>query len=372
MPKTCNVFAQKYIYKCTGAVFGFEITAIDISGTCPGNVGDSPGSLGDSPGYLRDSLGSLGDSLGSLGDSLGNVGDSLGNVGDSPNGSGQLLFVTGQFPTGSGQITFGSGGSKALVGQFAAIKEASFSSTMRILSKEDNIMASKDWYEHAFEALAAWWVNFLLRRPDFEDKYTILHTKATELDAIAAWVAYWVDARHAFDESSKQLTAYFSTIAGNDPNADPPSPFTIALPPGTPAEVPPGIEKFIRDVRREVVGLTNYAKADGEALGFEATALQPIAPGDVKPTISVFGATHDYGITIVVSNRAGVNNWDVYMTRKGGNRTKIDTCEGKSADITITPTTPGDAEQVQIDVQLRKNNANFGQPSDPAFVTANP
>lgn len=60
------------------------------------------------------------------------------------------------------------------------------------------------------------------------------------------------------------------------------------------------------------------------------------------------------------------------MLRKGGEWTEIATGEGKSSDITITPTVPGDAEQVQIYVQLRKNNANYGQPSDPIYVTLNP
>ncbi len=229
-----------------------------------------------------------------------------------------------------------------------------------------------DWYVKSNEELAAWWANFILRRPEFENKYLILKNMEADLSAIGAWVAYWVAARNTFDELSKQQTAYFNTIAGNDPTADPPLPITWTMPPGVPAEVPPGIEKNIRDIRREVVGLTNYAKADGEALGFESTASQPVVPADVKPTIHLFASAHDYGVTIVVNGRNGVMNWDVYLTRKGGNRTKYTTCEGKSADITITPTTPGDAEQVQIDIQLRKSNANYGQPSDPAYVTVNP
>lgn len=233
-------------------------------------------------------------------------------------------------------------------------------------------MPGLDWYTRTIEALGAWWANFFLRRAEFEVKYPILAAKKSELDAIAAWVAYWVAARHAFDESSKQFTQYFKTISGNDPGADPPSPFAYTLPPGTPAEVPPGIEKFIRDIRREVVGYTNYAKADGEALGFEASVPASIVPGDVKPTVKAFPSAHDYGVSIVISGREGAVNSDVYLIRKGGVRTKYATIEGKSGDITITPTVPGEAEQVQIEIQLRKNNTNYGQPSDPVWVTINP
>lgn len=233
-------------------------------------------------------------------------------------------------------------------------------------------MGSKDWYEQAWERLGPWWANFFIRRPEFEVKYPILQTEKAKLEAIANWFAYWVPERHQFDEASKQCTKYMDAIAGNDPSADPPTTFAYTAGSGAPPDPEPGVEKFIRAVRRETVGYTNYAKADGEALGFEAVVSQPIAPADTKPSIQLFAAAHDYGVVIVVTGRNGVNNWDVYVTRKGGNRTKYTTCEGKTAEITITPTTPGDAEQVQIDVQLRKNNANYGQPSDPAYVTANP
>ncbi len=229
-----------------------------------------------------------------------------------------------------------------------------------------------DWYGRTLEEIAAWWANFLLQYPNFESKYAILHTNNTALDAAGAWIAYWVDARHSFDETSKQISAYFYTIAGNDPNADPPSLPVVALPPNTPPEVPPGIQKFIRDIRREVVGLTNYAKADGEAMGFESTASQSISPNLVKPDIQLFGASNNHHFTVVVSGRADSTMWDVYILRKGGNWEKHATFSGKSADVSAPLQTPGDAEQIQVYVQLRKSNADYGQPSDPAYVTLNP
>jgi hypothetical protein len=38
----------------------------------------------------------------------------------------------------------------------------------------------------------------------------------------------------------------------------------------------------------------------------------------------------------------------------------------------VTPTTPGESEQIQVRVQLKKNNQNYGQPSDMVYVTVNP
>ncbi len=229
-----------------------------------------------------------------------------------------------------------------------------------------------DWYAKTNAELGPWWANFELRRTEFEAKYPILGTMKTQLAAIAAWMAYWTETRHVFDELGKQQSSYFNTISGNDPNADPPSPITWTMPAGQPAEVAPGIEKTIRDVRREIVGYTNYAKADGEAMGLEATTAQPISPNDVKPTITGQAAAHNYHASIVVAGREGATMWDVYILKKGGNWTKLTTCEGKSGDIEITPSVPGDAEQVQIYIQLRKGNANYGQPSDPIYLTFNP
>jgi len=229
-----------------------------------------------------------------------------------------------------------------------------------------------DWYKKSMDDLAAWWGNLELRRTEFEAKYPILATEKNALAAAAAWMVYWVDARHSFDETSKQITVYFNTIAGKDASADPPLLPVVALPPGTPAEVPPGIEKFIRDIRREVVGYTNYAKADGEALGFESTPAQPIVPNLVKPEIQLFAAANNHHFTCVVIGRAESDMSELWIQRKGGNWTLHATFTGKSFDADVALTTPGEPEQIMARVQLRQKNTNYGQPSDPVYVTLNP
>ncbi|MBK7393408.1 MAG: hypothetical protein IPI64_08925 [Chloracidobacterium sp.] len=229
-----------------------------------------------------------------------------------------------------------------------------------------------DWYAKSMDGLLTWWANFIVRRPDFESKYAILHSKSSELNAAGAWIAYWVAQRNSFTDASQQFTAYFNTIAGNDPSAEPPKEFDWALSGAPPAQPSPGIESLIRDVRREVVGLTNYAKADGEALGFESTSSDALNPLTLKPTIQAFGAASNHHFSLVVSGREGVTMWDVYILRKDGEWTKVETCSGKSADISVSLTEPGSAEQIQVRVQLRKNNADIGEVSDPVYVTLNP
>ncbi len=94
--------------------------------------------------------------------------------------------------------------------------------------------------------------------------------------------------------------------------------------------------------------------------------------GSNSKTIQVFGAANNHHFSIVVAGRGEAVMWDVYILRKGGEWTKVDSCQGKSADVSVSLTTPGEAEQIQVRVQLRKNNTDYGQVSEPAYVTLNP
>lgn len=151
-----------------------------------------------------------------------------------------------------------------------------------------------------------------------------------------------------------------------------------AVPPIAPLVIPSAPllsgcrEITLKQNKRFMLG-PGYTPVIGEALGIEAPTPDPIVPGTVKPDIEAFPAAINYQFSLVVSKRAGSTMWDAYILRKGAaNWVKLGSAEGKSSDFTITPTTPGDAEQFQVRVQLRKNNADYGQPSDPTFVTVNP
>ena len=139
-----------------------------------------------------------------------------------------------------------------------------------------------------------------------------------------------------------------------------------------PTVVPTGIFQRIIEYRDIVRASLLYTPEVGQAWGIEPTPVQPISPNLVKPTIQLFGAANNNHFSIVVTGRGDAVMWDVYIMRKGGEWTKVESCQGKSADITVPLTTPGDAEQIQVRVQLRKNNADYGQVSEPAYVTLNP
>ena len=229
-----------------------------------------------------------------------------------------------------------------------------------------------DWYPRNRADKRAWHVNFNLKRPDFEAKYLILGTLKPELIADCDWVEWWADTMSIEDDRSQQMTKYFNVISGNDESADPPNAPTWAVPPGQPSEVPPGIEKRIRDVRREVVAATNYSKADGEALGFEAAASDAPDPSAVKPDLKTFSAATGFMFSAVVTGREESDQWQISAAEAGTTSWKVlGTFTGKSGDVTYSDGTDKPV-QLQVRVQLRKNNANYGQPSDIVQTTVNP
>ncbi|MDM7922509.1 MAG: hypothetical protein QUS14_09445 [Pyrinomonadaceae bacterium] len=92
----------------------------------------------------------------------------------------------------------------------------------------------------------------------------------------------------------------------------------------------------------------------------------------MKPEIEVFASASNYLFSVVVSNRGEASMWDIYILRKNGTWTKTDSATGKSADVNIAPSAIGDPEQIQVRVQLRKGNEDYGIVSDPVYVTVNP
>lgn len=115
-----------------------------------------------------------------------------------------------------------------------------------------------------------------------------------------------------------------------------------------------------------------YTEQIGLAMAIVSPPPSNVIPGDVKPTINVFAAANNHHFSVVVSGREQADSWEVWIQRKGGGWTKAAFGTGKSADVDVALTTPGEAEQILVRVQLRKANADYGQVSEPAYVTLNP
>lgn len=115
-----------------------------------------------------------------------------------------------------------------------------------------------------------------------------------------------------------------------------------------------------------------YTKTIGLAIGIENSS-DPISPGSVKPTLNANAAQTGYLVAVVVGNRAESSMWKLFGRRLNSEkREEIASGTGKSADITITPTTAGQPEKIELTVQLYKNNEPYGQLSDAVSVTVSP
>ncbi len=173
----------------------------------------------------------------------------------------------------------------------------------------------------------------------------------------------------AFDEAMRQYRKIITESAIGVPTPEIPAVPALVLP----GAVDTGIFQRLVELRTQIMAADGYTNEIGALLGILPTASAPISPADVKLGINVHEAAFGYVFTIVASKRAESTSWDAYALRKGAaGPEKIGTFTGKSADLVWIPTTSGLAEQFQCFIQGRKNNQNYGQPSDIVNVTANP
>ncbi|MBK8302481.1 MAG: hypothetical protein IPK98_03345 [Chloracidobacterium sp.] len=115
-----------------------------------------------------------------------------------------------------------------------------------------------------------------------------------------------------------------------------------------------------------------YTEQIGIAMAIISSKPDSLIPADQKPELDLFGAAANHHFSAVVSKRAESDMWQLWIQRKGGAWELQGTYNGKSVDVSLSLTTPGEPEQILCRVQLRKNNEDYGQPSDPAYVTLNP
>jgi hypothetical protein len=226
-----------------------------------------------------------------------------------------------------------------------------------------------DYYPQNREARAAWHANFAANIGDFKTKYGI---PTAIIDAIIAdnlWIQFWVTYRNSFDASSQQLTKYFNSIAGSNDSLEAPLAFDIAGPDTPPAEVPPGIEKRIRDLASFIKGnKAVYSEADGEKLGI-------VAPEETKEVLDniypVFELTTQAEFKLRADFRKRNLDGIRFEYRYIGDTWKAaGVLLVSGGKFTVPPSEPGVAQQVEIrGIYLKGNDDihNFS-PAMTAFI----
>lgn len=174
------------------------------------------------------------------------------------------------------------------------------------------------------------------------------------------------------DDSKKGYTAIKQRLFNGDTGSIPDGPAVDAFDPPFP---------LLGDVHGQLMLLigrieaaNNYTHEIGVSLGIEASGDVPLPPiEDILPTIELFPAQSDYVFSVVVTGRKASDSWIVQIMPTGAAEwTTVGTYTGKSADVKVTPTTPGQPIQLQVRVQLRKNNADYGEVSAALTTVVSP
>lgn len=140
----------------------------------------------------------------------------------------------------------------------------------------------------------------------------------------------------------------------------------------TPFGLKPGVEKRSRERDQRFLRATTLTEAARIALDL-VDAPSNVSPDAVKPTVQAYAAAGNYEFAASVANRGKSDMYDIQERRKGSETWKtIKSGTGKIINVIVTPTTPGQPEQLQVRVQLKRKNQSYGQPSDPVYVTVNP
>jgi hypothetical protein len=154
---------------------------------------------------------------------------------------------------------------------------------------------------------------------------------------------------------------------------DYPSAFAGLVLPATSSPVTAGLwDRLNHDIDR-VRSYPTYTSETGSLLG--TNPAQPTARdvGTLKPTASYSAAMHGYLFSTVITGREESDAWQVWIRPEGASDWRLAaTATGKSVDYTYDPGETTGPVQLQVYIQLRKNNANYGQPSEIGLVTVNP
>ena len=94
--------------------------------------------------------------------------------------------------------------------------------------------------------------------------------------------------------------------------------------------------------------LPGWTKAIGELLLVIKPESNSLNPNDISPTLKAVAAQSGSEVAVIVSDRGGTDLWDLEGRRKGGDWFLLGTFNGKGVSDGITPTTPGEPEQLDL------------------------
>jgi hypothetical protein len=240
--------------------------------------------------------------------------------------------------------------------------------------KEGNYMIKvikRVWLPRTLKALAPWFANFNLKFALFAVGLGLLDF-VTQVERDNATVQWLNAAQEAFDANEKGFNKFRDeSLYADKGDAAPVAPVTAL--PTSPASFQTAIIERLTELVAKIEAADSYTEDIGAQLGIIVPKGEGISSASVHPSVKCFPAQGGYDFALVLAGRGEATMANIEVRFAGSEEWQtIKSFTGKSANVTITPPVAGQAVQIQVRVQLYKNNEKYGQPSDIVYVTVNP
>lgn len=229
------------------------------------------------------------------------------------------------------------------------------------------------WYPTSLQEQAAWHIVFNDQAQATGLIYGLTQDEIDQIKLDKDMVVFLAAAINTLDNYDEAIRAFRkdvmeSSVDGGTPTFPSNISFTATV------GVPRGIWERVIKYADRIKASSGYTIAVGESYGIVPSTPTPISPTLVQPEVQLTAAAHGFLYSVLVSKREESDSWQIFQRNAGdgGPYQMAATGTGKSIDITYSPTDPEKPVQLEVYVQLRKNNENYGQPSEINLVTVNP
>lgn len=227
------------------------------------------------------------------------------------------------------------------------------------------------WYPTNLQDQAAWHVVFAGQATASGTTYGLTAAEVTQIEEDKDMVVFLAAGMNTIDAYVDAVRAFRKDVLESPVNGGTPT-FPAALALGFPPSVPRGIWERVIKFADRIKASAPYTVSVGESYGIVPSSPDPIAPTLVQPTVDCTSAQHGYLYTVLVSKREEADSWQVFARPAGGGAWQMAaTATGKIVEIVYDPGAATGSIQLEVYVQLRKNNENYGQPSEITLVTVN-
>lgn len=236
------------------------------------------------------------------------------------------------------------------------------------------MVPSSKWFPSSLQDRAAWYLNFSTQAALTGTTLGLTVGDVTQIGEDNLMMQFLADSAVTLETYSEAVTQFRNIItAGDIGDTAPLFPADLTIGAGAPVIPPVGIFERLSNVYRpRIMASAAYTDEQGALYGIIASGPEPPDPGTVKPELETFPGVTGSMFSVVVKNRGQADQCQIYAAEAGTTSWQvIGSLTGKSADLTY-PNATGKPVQLQVRVQLRKGNANYGQPSDIVMTTVNP